>query len=185
MAELFKGALVYLAPGRIAENSLWAGWQRDSQWLRLLDSEPPRPRTEAQHRKSDEEESLPDGKGYGFCFRTLADDKLIGFVYLSIVSWVHGDAFVSIGIGNREELGKGYGTDAMRLALRYAFAELGLHRVSLNVFSNNARAIRSYEKAGFRREGMLREAMLREGTRLDIIYMGVLRHEWLSLDGNG
>ncbi len=185
MANFLAGSFVYLAPGRSSENGLWASWQRDSQWQRLLDSEPPRPRTEAQHRKDDEKASLPDGKGYGFVFRTLADDQLIGFVYLGIESWVHRDAFVAIGIGNREALGKGYGTDAMRLALRYAFTELALHRVSLNVFSNNARAMRSYEKAGFKREGVLREALLRDGVRLDIIYMGVLRHEWLSLDGNG
>lgn len=185
MADLYAGSLVYLAPGRIAEVGLWAHWQHDTQWMRLLDSEPPHQQTEAHHRKQDEEASLPDGNGYGFCFRTLADDRLIGFVHLSIVSWVHRDAFVAIGIGNREELGKGYGTDAMRLALRYAFTELGLHRVSLSVFSNNLRAMRSYEKAGFRYEGRLREVMLREGARFDLIYMGILRPEWLSLDGNG
>jgi RimJ/RimL family protein N-acetyltransferase len=181
MANLFKGSLVYLTPGRMAENVLWARWQRDTQWMRLLDSEPPRPQTEAHHRKEDEEAGLPDGKGFGFCFRTIADDQLVGFVYLGILSWVHRDSIVAIGIGDRELAGKGYGTDAMRLALRYAFAELNLHRVTLNVFSNNARAIRSYEKAGFRHEGRMRQAMRRDGTWLDILYMGILHDEWLML----
>jgi RimJ/RimL family protein N-acetyltransferase len=181
-ASLFKGSLVYLAPGRVAESGLWARWQRDSQWMRLLDSEPPRPQPEAHHRKEDEGAGLPDGKGFGFCFRTLADDQLVGFVYVGILSWVHRDAIVAIGIGDRALTGKGYGTDAMRLTLRYAFAELDLHRVTLNVFSNNVRAIRSYEKAGFRHEGRLRQALLRDGARLDIVYMGILRDEWLMMN---
>jgi RimJ/RimL family protein N-acetyltransferase len=97
---------------------------------------------------------------------------------LSGISWSNGNSWVGIGIGEREYWGRGYGTDAMRVVLRFAFQELNLHRVSLSVFAYNERAVRSYVKAGFREEGRTRELMLREGTRHDVIEMGILREEW-------
>jgi hypothetical protein len=182
MSTLLEGRLVRLARGYTPDQhtALWARWNRDAQFKRLLDSEPPRLYSEAQLRK-DAEEELPDNKGFGFDVRTLTEDRLIGFTYLGIASWVHRDAWLAIGLGDRDHQGKGYGTDALRITLRYAFEELDLHRVTLNVFANNARAMRSYEKAGFRSEGRLREAMLRDGRRIDIVYMGILKEEFSVL----
>jgi RimJ/RimL family protein N-acetyltransferase len=90
----------------------------------------------------------------------------------------HHNAVVSIGIGEREFWGKGYGTDAMNVLLRFSFRELNLHRVGLLTFSINPRAIRSYEKAGFVHEGKVRGAMRRYGKRCDFVVMGILRAEW-------
>ena len=121
---------------------------------------------------------------YWFAIRALEDDRLLGDADLSVINWGSRDAFVGIGIGEREFWGKGYGTDAMRLLLRYAFTELNLRRVSLNVFEFNERAIRSYEKVGFRLEGRERQVMQREGRRWDLIDMGILREEWMEENGN-
>ena len=85
---------------------------------------------------------------------------------------------MGIGIGDPAYRGNGYGTDAMRVMLRYAFRELNLYRVQLNVFSCNERAIKSYLKAGFIVEGRQRGMLLRDGRRWDFIYMSVLRDEW-------
>jgi RimJ/RimL family protein N-acetyltransferase len=78
------------------------------------------------------------------------------------------------------------------MILRYAFMEVNLRRVTLTVFEYNPRAIRSYEKAGFRHEGRLRKLLHRDGNRYDELFMGVLREEWLesnvhvhSAAGNG
>jgi RimJ/RimL family protein N-acetyltransferase len=68
----------------------------------------------------------------------------------------------------------------MRVALRFGFMELNLQRVTLNVFDYNSRGVRSYEKAGFQVEGRVREFILRDGARHDVIYMGVLRENWLQ-----
>lgn len=98
--------------------------------------------------------------------------------------WSNGDAYVGIGLGEQDCWGKGYGTDAMRLILKYAFTELNLFRVSLNVFEYNPRAIRSYEKAGFKHEGRIREFLHKDGKYYDLIYMGILRSEWQEITGN-
>ncbi|NED98789.1 GNAT family N-acetyltransferase [Phytoactinopolyspora halotolerans] len=78
---------------------------------------------------------------------------------------------------NSEHLGRGLGPEATRLILKYAFDAIGLHRVRLEVFSFNERAIRSYEKCGFVREGRMRDALLWDGERYDTLIMGMLRDE--------
>ncbi len=87
------------------------------------------------------------------------------------------------GLATAQSWGKGYGTDAMRVILRYGFTELNLKRITLGVFGYNARAIRSYEKAGFTVEGRMRKALYRDGSRADIVFMGILRDEWQALNG--
>ena len=78
----------------------------------------------------------------------------------------------------RGEQGKGFGRDGLALLLRYAFHELGLHRLWLDVFGYNGRAIHLYQRAGFREEGRLREHLQRDGRRWDVVLMGLLRSEW-------
>lgn len=74
--------------------------------------------------------------------------------------------------------GRGLGTEATRLILGHAFDELGLHRVSLEVFTFNPRARRAYEKAGFVPEGVLRDSLLWDGAYCDAVVMSVLAPEW-------
>ncbi len=68
----------------------------------------------------------------------------------------------------------------MGIILRYAFTELNLWRVSLDVFEYNPRAVRSYEKVGFIHEGCVRQYLNRAGRRWDLIFMGITREEWLQ-----
>ena len=66
----------------------------------------------------------------------------------------------------------------MKMVARYAFEELGLYRINLNVFAYNTRAIKSYEKVGYVVEGKTREAVHRDGKRWDVIFMGLLREDF-------
>ncbi len=176
--DLFRGDLVRLTaeePGAIAQ--AYAGWNLNSELVRLLDNDPARLWSEKKLKEREEVEKDP-ARWTEFMVRTLSDDRLIGFVGLFWLNLSQGEAFTGIGIGDESMWGKGYGTDAIRLALRYAFAELNLRRVSLTVFEYNPRAIRSYQKAGFVIEGRMRGLLLREGRRWDLIYMGILRQDW-------
>jgi len=181
-ASLFQGELVRL----VMENSedfakAFSRWGRDSEFIRLLDNDPARlvsVKTAKEWFEKDlEKEALEEAF---FIIQPLESDQSIGFVGLGGIAWNHGEAWVGIGLGEREYWGKGYGTDAMRVILRYAFTELNLHRVTLGVFGYNPRAIRSYEKAGFIHEGRLRGQMLRDGKRWDMVQMGILREEWIK-----
>jgi diamine N-acetyltransferase len=82
-----------------------------------------------------------------------------------------------------EPAARGLGTEVVRAVLSLGFRELNLHRIHLSVLADNARAIRCYERAGFREEGRLREAVFKGGERRDLIIMAVLRPEFETGDG--
>src|SRR6202020_2233503 len=91
------------------------------------------------------------------------------------------DRCATIGIAlGREYLGRGYGTDAMRVIVDYGFREMGLHRIQLGVAPFTPAGIRAYEKAGFVEEGRLRESVLHDGRWYDEVLMSVLDHEWAA-----
>jgi RimJ/RimL family protein N-acetyltransferase len=176
--HLLSGKLVHLAALEPdATSSAWAKWRKNSEYSRLLDMDPAILHSPKATRGWIEKH-LDDWLANEFEIRTIDGDKAIGSVGLGGDIKTHGDAFVGIGIGEPEFWNKGYGTEAMLLILQYAFMELNLHRVSLDVFSYNSRAIRSYEKAGFKLEGRQRGMLLREGKRWDMVFMGILREEW-------
>ena len=180
--RLFHGELVRLVsedPEVMAK--VLNKWDRDSEYMRLMDSDPPIMWSENKIKQWIEKDMEEDQTTkFFFPIRTLDDNHLIGFVGLFSVNWNHGEAWVGIGLGDRNYWGKGFGTDAVSVILRYAFHELNLHRVSLGVFEYNRRARRSYEKAGFSVEGRVRGDMLRQGQRWDVFIMGILREEWLK-----
>jgi RimJ/RimL family protein N-acetyltransferase len=74
--------------------------------------------------------------------------------------------------------GRGLGTEATRLIVAYGFEQLGLHRIELQAYAHNRRALRVYEKVGFVVEGVRREVQLREGEWADEVLMAILDHEW-------
>ena len=69
----------------------------------------------------------------------------------------------------------------MSLICKFAFYELGLHKIRLAVNSNNQKAIHVYEKVGFKKEGIDREALFQDGQWLDIYNYGILQKEWLQM----
>jgi RimJ/RimL family protein N-acetyltransferase len=91
------------------------------------------------------------------------------------------DRCATLGIAfGREYIGRGYGTDAMRVIVEYGFREMGLHRIQLGVAPFNPAGIRAYEKAGFVEEGRHRESVLHDGRWYDEVLMSILDHEWAA-----
>ena len=105
---------------------------------------------------------------------------LIGNIGLSELDWKNRNAYLGIVIAEKEYWGQGYGSDAITSLLRFAFGEMNLHRIHLSVFDFNQRAIRCYEKCGFRAEGRAREALFRDGSYRDTLQMAILRQEFLD-----
>ena len=181
-ADLLRGERVRLvAMDAEAHAGHLARWSADSEYLRLQGSDPARPFSVAQ-TKVELEKLLESEDDFFFLIYTLEDDTPIGTIELDGIVWAHGEAWLGIGLGERTLWGRGYGTDAMRVVLRLAFEELNLHRVTLNVFEYNTRALRTYARLGFRVEGRVRQALLREGRRWDLVFMGLLRSEWEAED---
>jgi len=106
---------------------------------------------------------------------------LIGYLSLTRTEPEDRSARFGILLG-RDAWDQGYGTDATRTILRFAFTEMNLHRVELGVSDYNPRAQRVYEKCGFQVEGRRREARFHKGCWTDKIEMAILDREFLSLD---
>jgi len=102
----------------------------------------------------------------------------IGNIGLYRIDWKNRWARFGIALGEKAYWDQGYGTDATRTMLRFAFEELNLHRVELEVVDENMRARRCYEKAGFRYEGTRRQAIFLEGQYHDSHLMGILQEEF-------
>jgi RimJ/RimL family protein N-acetyltransferase len=102
----------------------------------------------------------------------------IGNAGLSSIDWKNRHAVFGIALGEKAYWGQGYGADATRTMLRFAFQEMNLHRVELEVYDHNPRARRCYEKAGFRHEGIRRQALFRDGHWHDTFHMAILRDEF-------
>ena len=99
------------------------------------------------------------------------EDKPIGSVYLRDIDRTCRKAEYGIFIGEKEALSCGYGTAAAKLAVAFAFEELGLHKLMLRVLAGNDRAKRSYEKAGFVQEAYLKDEVFLDGGYRDLVLM--------------
>ncbi len=107
-------------------------------------------------------------------------DLHIGNTGLHNISWIDRYGILGIMIGEKKFWGKGYGTEATKLMLDYAFNRLNLERVELSVYEFNERAIKCYLKAGFKEEGRLRRRRFKDGRYWDEIVMGILKEEWIG-----
>lgn len=177
VAKLLQGEKVRLATLTLTDLPKLVKWYQYSDFLRLLDARPAAPQTEEILAKwLEERQQATDGFLFGV--RLQETDELVGWVEFEGILWTHQVSWICIGIGEQQHWGKGYGLEAMQLALQFAFAELNLYRVQLTTFSYNQRAIALYEKLGFHREGIYREFLQRDGQRYDMYLYGLLRPEW-------
>jgi RimJ/RimL family protein N-acetyltransferase len=171
----YEGQRIYFSPVELEDEPLLRRWINDpANWRGLMHRGPVN-----SGREREWIESIGrDGKDYVFGVVVREGDRLIGVTGLHNVQSAARKAIFGINIGDRAFQNKGYGTEATLLCLRYGFEELNLHRIALSVFSNNPRAIRTYQKAGFVQEGCLRQAVFRNGRYEDEYQFAILREEW-------
>lgn len=122
------------------------------------------------------EKHLEDQERSGFIIEV--DGVVIGGCGLHHSHRRDGSTQFGIGIHHPEYVGKGYGPDAIRVLLRWAFHVQNWRRVWLTTLTCNERALRAYQKLGFVEEGRLREESFFDGKYVDVLQMGMLRREW-------
>lgn len=120
---------------------------------------------------------IQTGKAVQMIICDLASDTPLGSVYIRDIDRHHNKAEYGIFIGEQECRGRGIGTAAAKLMLRYCFEEEKLHRIYLRALSANLQAIRSYEKAGFMKEACLKDDVWIDGEYRDIIWMAAINPE--------
>lgn len=172
--------LVY-RPVELEDADVLAEWMNDAETRRFLDH-----RVWPIGREAEREWVEKHSSQFGTARRDVvliaadrADGLPVACSGLHAINWVGRAAEwgVVVGPGRR---GRGYGREVAEQMLRYAFTELNLLRVALEVCSAHTAGIACYDAVGFVREGALRRAFWSRGTYHDSIVMSVLRDEWVD-----
>ena len=182
--QLFEGDDIRFGPmDHEKDPEIESKWTHDAKFMRLYDVAPARPMSAAMLKKQYEklEKQIEEEKNlYYFTIRAKADDRLIGKAVIQWIEWTNGNAWIQLGIGSAEDRRKGYGSQALRMLIRFAFAELNLFRVSARLPEYNEAVIALLKKAGFTEEVRRRQAVERDGRRWDLIVFGLLKDEWVN-----
>lgn len=126
--------------------------------------------------------TMVEGKASHKSFIIAFKDSLeyLGQIDLYRIDWKNRFAHLAIVIGNKENLGKGYGSEAIQVLLKFAFEELNLNRIELEVYEFNERGYKCYVKCGFKEEGRFRKKIYKHGKYWDSICMSLLKSEYTS-----
>jgi RimJ/RimL family protein N-acetyltransferase len=181
MTRLITSGRVYLRPFERADAEIYRRWRADAVPMALAGWPNRAPMSLVEVEKRIERLATDHGKeDFAFVICTLDGERPIGEAMLFALDRANGSVGLGIFIGEPDEWGKGYGTDAVDALVDFAFAELRMERVWLNVGTDNKRAIRSYEKAGFIHEGTQRHDRWEGGRYTDGHIMSILLDEWRS-----
>jgi len=176
--KFLVGDRIYLRPIEPEDLPLIQKWINDPE-IRILEGEV-LPKSMA-NEKQWLENIYKDKSRVWFVVALKNNDKTIGDGGFLRIDYIWRAADLSIMIGKKGEWSKGYGTEAIRLLLKYGFEFLNFHRISLGVFDFNKRAIHAYEKAGFKKEGVLRDGYYCDNKYHDVIMMSILEDEFKEL----
>lgn len=183
--QLFEGRDIFFGPIDYEKDAgIESKWTHDGEFMRLMELKPVRPASEAMVKKQYEkiEKEIEENHNlYYFTIRSKADERLIGKAVLEWIDWTNGNAWIQIGIGGTDDRRRGYGTQALSMLLRFAFAELNLFRVSAMVPAYNEAMLALLKKFSFVEEVRRREAIERDGRFWDLLSFGLLTSEWDAL----
>jgi RimJ/RimL family protein N-acetyltransferase len=115
---------------------------------------------------------------YNFAVEDMETHSYIGGCGINEVNWISRVATVGIMIGGKNYWNKGYGTDAMRVLIKFIFENMNIRKIKLNVFSFNVRAQKCYEKCGFKVEGILKDELFKDGKYYDEIIMSLFVNDY-------
>lgn len=178
-----RGERVALGPLHRGLLPLLERWENDFQTIDL-GGDDPRPMTAEAVAAAWEPLLCGEREAWlGFAIYSLPELRPIGVMNIRDYTNPHGTAEFGITIGDPVDRGQGYGTEAVRLLLDYAFTVLGVHNVWLDTPAYNLGAIRAYEKAGFREIGRRRGARVLAGKRCDVVLMDCVADEFVRPGG--
>ncbi|HAT54248.1 MAG TPA: GNAT family N-acetyltransferase [Lactobacillus sp.] len=174
-----SGQLVHLTELREGDTELFAQEQWADGWFRQLPMDMARVWTPDDYKEDVKGDHWATDE-FGFVIRTNDTNATVGTIFLSDVQLKNRGGDIGIAIVESQQ-GHGYGTDALQIVLKYAFDELNLHKVRLEVNGNNPAAIHIYEQVGFKLEGVNVAALYQDGQRFDRYNYGILQTEWRAL----
>lgn len=168
------GDRIYLSPRNSEDVELFTEWLNDFE-ITDYTGRSGILTTLAGEKKYLEENSSPEAT---FVIVTIEDNKMIGTVSLEDINNIDRTATLGIFIGDKDYRDKGYGTEAIKLILEYGFKYMNLNNIKLDLMAFNTRALKCYEKCGFKEYGRRRKCKFVNGKYYDSISMDILAEEF-------
>jgi len=170
------GERIYLREVRPSDvNDVYYCWMNDPEVTQYL---------EARFKPNSEEtlknyvQSLDGHRDNIFLAIVLKKSKNhIGNIKLGPIDWNHRCGDIGIIIGEKEQWGKGYASEAISLMTSYAFRTLNLHKVTAGAYEGNQGSVRAFEKAGFEVEGVRKSHFFYQGQYVDEVLLGMVNPE--------
>jgi len=170
-----SGTEVYLRPVELRDASMIRKWHNDPVLMRLA-RVGEKKTTLNQERSDISKARRSEDQAYHMILR-YTNDTPVGFIRFIYIDGASGNVWLRVMIGDKKAWGKGYARDAMEIYLKWLFDVIGIHRVTLECYSTNKRAVEFYRRLGFKKEGVLRQAVLIDGMYHDIFSFGLLRED--------
>lgn len=175
---ILKGKKIVLRPLSLSDAPRFVKWLKDpelTKFLSMHDYPAPTLKEEREWIKARQK----DKNMLSLAIDTVEGEH-IGSISLRDINNPNKRALYGIVICDKRYWGQGYGTEAGKLIVDYGFKELKLNRIYLEHIAYNIRGHKSYEKIGFKKEGVFKEHILRDGYFHDVIWMGILKRDYLK-----
>lgn len=171
--HFIEGERIYLRDVELKDVTVnYCGWLNDREVNQFLET-----RFSSQTKASIEEyvRRMRQDSSSVFLAVILKDNhRHIGNIKMGPINWIHRFADISLLLGDKANWGKGYGTEAIRLTIQYAFEKLNLHRLQATIYETNQGSIKAFKKAGFSEEGTARQKRFLDGHYMDEKIFGIL-----------
>lgn len=168
------GERIYLSPRNVEDAEIFTEWMNDFYVTDYIG------RSCKIMSLQDEKEYLEKAKKEEISFAIIdaQKDEMIGSIGLHSIDNINRTATLGIFIGNKDYWSKGFGTEAIRLLLDFSFNYLNLNSIDLALMEFNDRALKCYQKCGFKEMGRKRKCRFVNGKYYDTIFMDILAEEF-------
>lgn len=172
---MLKGRNINLRPLKLSDWEKTIQWRNDFE-IKQLAMMHPYPVTEFLEKEWYEELLKSKSKKVVYFAIAGENDTPLGYVFLNNIHQINRNCYLGIVIGEILQRGKGYGEEAIKLLLGYAFGTLNMNKVTVEVVETNINAIKLYKKIGFVEEGVLKRQYFLNGNLLDVNVLSIFSH---------
>jgi RimJ/RimL family protein N-acetyltransferase len=174
--------IIRLRPFKVDDFSSTFPWRKDKELRKLAQFHSFPVTIELEQEWIDSILKNKSDKVVYYAIENIEEEKIIGYFLLKNINWISRVAWLGIIIGEKNTRGKGYGNVALELGLNYAFNNLNLRKISLEVLSTNSTAIALYLKAGFTEEGEMKNHFYFESEYHDVKIMSLFYDKFIDRD---
>lgn len=172
-----EGKRVYLSPMNVEDTEIYTKWMNDEK---VTDNLGTTNMLMTLYGERSWIESVNNSGKLQFSIILKENDEVIGNIGFNKIDPIFQNAEIGIFIGEEENRGKGYGTEALKLIIKYGFENQNLNNIMLRVVETNELAIGAYKNAGFKEFGRRRKSFYKKGNLYDEIYMEILKDDYLT-----